>query len=276
MPGPGPGSCLRRRGGGGGGRAGRRLGSLTHAPRSSSLLDLPEPPPPPPPPPHGEGRAAGRRRARPRAHAPPPAEEARAASSLAEGAGTQRGGAAARRHRAWRRGGRKERRDVRGPAPLRRAPLPRFPLLQPDPGHLRATGARRPEGRGLARLRAGSRAVAVAWWLKRLSSSAGGTRGEECPQTPPPKKGRPRSTLASEYLAQKYINPGFTGAPLFPGEARRHLHPSYETGKLPSDSGLPLTEPEAAQSTGHRALSLFLVSALPSRLCTPEQVVCPL
>ena len=177
--GPRPGLLLtegRRR------QAGRQLCSLTHAPRSSSLLDLPEPPPPPPPP-HGEGRAAGRRRARPRAHAPPSAREARAASPLA-GAPGPGGGAAARRHRAWRRGGRKERRDVRGLPPAPRSPPP----LSPSPAQP-GTFAR--YGRAAAR-GAGPRQAArrlpggcVTWWRSGFPCRLGGAaeRGVCSPPT---------------------------------------------------------------------------------------------
>lgn len=198
MPGPGPGSCLRR-GGGGGGRAGRRLGSLTHAPRSSSLLALPEPPPPPPPP-HGEGRAAGRRRARPRAHAPPPAGEARAAWPLA-GAQGRGGGAAARRHRARRRGGRKERRDVRVRPPAPRSPPPLSPSPA-RPGTFARYGPRGGASPGCAQAPGRVRHVVA----ERLPSSAGWRRREGSPQ-PPKSAGLLVAWL--HIVAQMYTHPGF-------------------------------------------------------------------
>ena len=52
---PGPGSDLLTEARGWRRRAGRRLGSLPQAPRSSSMLHLPERTLPPPPP-HGEGK----------------------------------------------------------------------------------------------------------------------------------------------------------------------------------------------------------------------------
>ena len=198
MPGPGPGSCLRR-GGGGGGRAGRRLGSLTHAPRSSSLLAL------------SPSRLllllhllllTARGGGRQGAGAPGPARTPRPRPErLAprrhwlgcrdEGAEPRRGDTGPGREAGGRNAA------TYGAGPPRRAPLPRFPLLQPDPGHLRATGARRPKGRGLAGLRAGppagaSRGGGAASLLGGVARGAG-ERGVTAPQ-----KCRPCSSLASQ------------------------------------------------------------------------------
>lgn len=174
MPGPGPGSCLRR--GGGGGRAGGSAPSLTlRGPARCSLspsrlllhLLL-----------HLLLTARGGRQG---AGAPGPARTPRPRPErLApprhwlerrdEGAEPRRGDTGPGREAGGRNAA------TYGAGPPRRAPLPRFPLLQPDPGHLRATGARRPEGRGLAGLRAGppagvSRGGGAASLLRRVARS---------------------------------------------------------------------------------------------------------
>lgn len=240
MPGPGPGSCLRR-GGGGGGRAGRRLGSLTHAPRSSSLLALPEPPPPPPPPPHGEGRAAGRRRARPRAHAPPPAGEARAAPPLA-GAPGRGGGAAARRHRARPRGGRKERRDVRGRPPAPRSPPPLSPSPA-RPGTFARYGRSAARGAGprrAARRPPGGAGASRGGGAASLLGGVAGRAGEWGVPAPPGAQAwlRPRFAAGPRNTPTLGSPPsdGLAGASLLVGEGRRHLLPISPWGSCPWDS----------------------------------------
>lgn len=272
MPGPGPGSCLRR--GGGGGRAGCSAPSLTlRAPASCSIspsrlllhLLLTA---------RGGRQGAGAPgpartpRLRPERLAPPHhrlgRQDQRAEPRRGDtGPGEEAGGRNAATY---------------GDCPPRRAPLPRFPLLQPDPGLLRATGARRPEGRGLARLRAGSQAGA---------SRGGGAASPVCRVarargvSAAPRKRRPRSSLASEHWSPDIYPPrvlhsgtllgrpsswGKEGATsiLFPREGScLRSQACLQSPKLPS----PLTG---------RGFSCLLVQALPSRLCALGQVIFPL
>ena len=265
MPGPGPGSCLRR--GGGGRRAGSSAPSLTlRAPArcsiSPSRLLL-----------HLLLTARGGRQG---AGAPGPARTPRLRPErLApphHWLGRQDQGAEPRRGDTGpgeEAGGRNA--ATYGDCPPRRAPLPRFPLLQPNPGLLRATGARRPEGRGLARLRAGSQAGAsrgggavspVGWVARRRGVSAA------------PRQRRPRSSLASGHWSPEIYPPWvlhsgtLLGRPLLVREGRRHLHPISQRGKLPSESGL-FAKPEAAQSTHREGLFLALSpSSAQQAMCT--------
>lgn len=211
MPGPGPGSCLRR--GGGGGQAGGSAPSLT--PRGPARCSLS--------PSHlllhllltarggrqGAGAPGPARTPRllPERLAPPRhwlgcGDEEVEPRRGDTGPGEEAGG----RHAA-----------TYGAGPPPRAPLPRFPLLQPDPGHLRAAGARRLEGRGLAGPRGGPRRArhVVA---ERLPFSAG-WRGRGRGVFADPQKCRPRSSLAShrglEIHPRRVLRPGhMRGIPL--------------------------------------------------------------
>lgn len=218
MPGPGPGSCLRR--GGGGGRAGGWAPSLTlRAPArcsfSPSRLLL-----------HLLLSARGGRQG---AGAPGPARTPRLRPErLAppshwlglrdEGAEPRRGDTGPGEEAGGRNAA------TYGAGSPRCAPLPRFPLLQPDPGHLRATGAQRPNRQGLAGQHAGpsagaSRGGATASLLR-------GWRGEGCSQ--PPKSGG--LVVAWLHFTSGLRNTCTTGsAPWDTAEAegRRHLHPIF-------------------------------------------------
>ena len=116
--------------------------------------------------------------------------------------------------------------------------------------HLRATGARRPEGRGLAGLRAGSRAGAVAWWLKRLPSSAGGTRGGSVRRHPHQKRAGLGVPLLQNIWPRNISTPGSLRRPssrvkqggtsiLFTrrGSCLRTQACHWQSPKLPSPQG---------------------------------------
>lgn len=248
MPGPGPGSCLRR--GGGGGQAGGSAPSLTlrgpaRCSLSPSRLLL-----------HLLLTARGGRQG---AGAPGPARTPRPRPERlapprhwlerrGEGAEPRRGDTGPGREAGGRNAA------TYGAGPPRRAPLPRFPLPWLDPGHLRAMGARRPEGRGLAGLRAGppagvSRGGGAASLLCGVARSTG-EWGVTAPQ-----KCRPGCSLASQG-PRNTPTPGSApwdtaGASLLVGEGRRQTSPSYfpdGEAALRTHSSLS-ANPEAVQST---------------------------
>ena len=184
------------------------------------------------------------------------------------GAPGREGGASARRHRAWRRGGRKERGDVRGRPPAPRSPSPAFPFSKPDPGHLRATA------------RGGRRGGASPG--RAQAPPAGASRGVGAASLHCGKEGCSQPLVNADLLVTLGPRNTFTlplpehcwGIPLRRG--RKTTLPSYfphGEAATPTHSGL-FAKPEAVQSA-HRAFFWLSFQVLSSRLCALGQVTFP-